>query len=334
MATIPERKRRRRSNDTARGIMNEKIPTVSMEATVADVEHLLLEKAKQFDSILYVYVLDEAEKLRGVISVKDVFREPKGMPVSRFMQKAVVLAKPGAHKERIAYLALRNNIKAIPIVDKEGVFLGAVTGDVILETLYREMSEDIFRFAGVPGAHRNARNYDDVMHLTVARALLHRLPWLLIGLLGGMGIAKIIGHYDALLTEHLILAAFIPLVAYTAAAAAAQTNAFVIRDMAIGARIRFTDYFFKELKNDFLIAAITGLTLFGILATLGSWLLAAAVGTALFVAVLSSILTGLLVPYAFARFKLDPANGTGPMATILQDALSVTIYFTVASLFF
>lgn len=313
----------------------ERVPTVPVEATVGDVERLLLDSAKNFDSIHYVYVLDTAKKLQGVLSIKDVFREPKPMPVERFMQKQIISARFGMKPSRIGYLALRHNIKAVPLVDRDGIFKGVMPADIILRTIYHSLSSDMFRFAGAPGAHRHATSYDDILHLSLPRTLLHRLPWLLIGLAGGLGIAKIVGAYETLLSEQLILAAFIPLIVYMAAATAAQTNAFIIRDLAVGANIRFGAYFFRELRNDVVIAAITGTMLFCIIGFFkDSWMLAGAVGTALFIAVVSSIFTGFLVPYILSKFRLDPANGTGPLATILQDGLSVAIYFSIASLFF
>lgn len=313
----------------------ERVPTVAVEATVGDVERLLLDSAKHFDSIHYVYVLDAEKKLQGVLSIKDVFRQPKAMPVARFMQKSVISTRVSTRTSQISYIALRHNIKAVPLVDKDGVFKGVVTGDMILHNLYRALTADMFRFAGAPGASKHAEGFDNILHLSLPRMLLHRLPWLLVGLIGGLGVAQIVGFFEELLSTHIVLVTFLPLVVYMADAVATQANAFIIRDLAIAARINFLQYVFKELRNDVFIATIVALLLFTANMFMGTALLTAiAVSTALFTAVSTALVTGIIVPYVLSRFRVDPANGTGPLATILQDMFSVLIYFTVVSLFF
>ena len=181
-------------------------------------------------------------------------------------------------------------------------------------------------------AHFSKEHTDDVIHMSVTKALTHRLPWLLIGLLGGIFSAKIIENFEKTLEQNLILAAFIPLVVYMADAVGTQMEAFIIRDLAMHPRMKFSKYLIKQL----LTVSTMGILLSGSLFIISIFLynstsMALVLSLSLFVAILSSVVTGLFIPYFFERTRLDPANASGPIATIIQDIISVTIYFIIAS---
>lgn len=315
---------------SAGNLMTNSVPTTLSENTIGSLEEYLLINTKTIKSINYVYVLSKTGVLKGVISIKEIFRQPKNKKVEEIMIKDLVVAHPHTRQERVAYLALKHNIKAIPVVDKENKFLGAVLNDDILRVIYLEAQEDISHFAGVQ--HHNNINIDDVTSLPLLVSLKHRLPWLIIGLLGGLLAAKVIGFFENTLAENIILAAFIPLVVYMASAVGTQVGFFIIRDLAINSKINFLVYTWRQLKIILLIGVMISLVVWGI-----TWIfysdamIAFVLAWAMFLAILSSIITGLFIPYAFSRLRLDPANASGPIATIIQDLMSVTIYLLVAS---
>ena len=314
--------------ETADKLMSTAVPVVPTTASVADIEQLLLKETKNFETINYVYVVDHSKKLAGVISIKEVFRAPKTTLVKELLPKEIISARAHTDQERVAFLSLKHNIKAIPIVDKEGLFLGTVPSDKILSILDKEAVENLLRFGGVsrPGA------YDNMLDLSVWKSLKHRLPWLLLGLLGGVLIAWIINGFEAVLAESIILAAFIPLMLYMASAVATQAEILIIRDLAVNPKTHFSQYFTKQLIIVALIGLITGLLVVAAGAVLGTDLMVGvALAVALFLAILSSVFTGLVIPFLFSKMGLDPANASGPMTTIIQDALSVIIYFSVAA---
>ena len=316
--------------ESAGRLMVFRVPAVLPSATIGDIEKILLQKTKDFESINYVYILNEAKNLVGVISIKEIFRQPKSTPVSAVMIKEIVFARPHSDREKVAYLALKNNLKAIPIIDKNNEFLGVVLSDAILQTLYEEGREDIFRLAGV---HKNAAVFDNVLKLPILRSLKHRFPWLLLGLIGGVVAAKIIGFFEPILKENLILAAFIPLIVYMADAVGTQMEVFIIRDLAFNPALNFFKYLYRQLLIIFFIGSLVSITLFLVSLILYKELaISFVLAIALFIAVFSSVITGLLIPYLFGKFKLDPANASGPIATIIQDILSVMVYFLAASL--
>jgi magnesium transporter len=245
------------------------------------------------------------------------------------MATELVTVRPHADQERVVHLALAHTLKAVPVVDKNGAFLGAVLSDTLLQTLYREVSEDMLRLAGIK---RSEAMFDNVLKIPLGRSLEHRLPWLLLGLLGGLLAAGIIGRFEHTLAQNLVLAAFIPLMVYMADAVGTQMEAFVIRDLAVNPGLNFLAYLLRHLLVTVLIGIIASILLAAI-----SWFLYGGVkiglvlGLALFFGISSSVLTGLCIPYMFGRLRLDPANASGPVATIIQDLLSVTIFFLIAS---
>lgn len=314
---------------TVEAVMTSSVPTVDVGATAADIEQLLLRKAKAFETIDYIYVLDANRVLVGVLSVRDVFSLPKTTRVFNVMVKDIVRVHPHQETRHAALLALTHNLKAIPVVDKAQKFLGIIGHDEILRTLH-ELG--IKRILGSAGIHPQGNVFDNVLELPIWKSIFHRLPWLLVGLGGGIFAARIISGFETMLAENLVLASFIPLVVYMADAVQTQTEAYIIRDLALNHTFNFFHYFFRHTLVIVSIGAMVGVAL-ALIALLGYGVpaIGMALGISLFAAITSSIFTGFLIPYSIWKFRLDPANVSGPIGTILQDIISVAIYFTVAS---
>ena len=309
--------------------MTSSVPRVTPEKTIGDVRRML-GQAAQTDTLHYVYVLDDSGKLTGVLSIRELFRASDGARVGDVCTREHLLSvHPGTHQERAAYIALKHGIKAVPVVDHDHVFLGAIPSDALLRILYKETHEDLLRRAGVHSGHPM---FDSVLTLPLRTSILHRLPWLLLGLLGGMFAAQVVGYFEETLEANLLLAAFIPLIVYMSSAVGMQTEAFIIRDLAMDRKIPFRAYFFRQMIVVGALGVFCAAALFGVSTVLHSNVpLSAVLSSALFAAMFSSILTGLLIPWLLSRFHTDPANASGPVATIIQDILSLMIYFTIAT---
>lgn len=315
------------TSKTAGALMVRNVPTINENGTVGEVEQLLLRETDNFESINYVYVLDAADGLKGVISVKELFRSSKQKPVRDFLSEKIISIRAHTHQERAALLALTHNIKAVPVVDKDNKFLGVITSDKIMNILASEAVEDILKFGGITHG-----SYDNIFNIPITTSLKHRLPWLIVGLIGGFITAGLVHSFETILSQNLILAAFIPLIVYMADAVGTQMEVFIIRDLALEPKLKFLKYFLRQFLIMLIIAIITSIGLYFInLALTHDPLVSLILGIALFTAILSSVLTGLIIPYLFGKFSLDPANASGPIGTIIQDFLSVLIYFTVAS---
>lgn len=315
--------------ETASKILITKVPLVDISSTVDEAQNYLLDNIKKFESVHYIYVIDRANHLKGILSIHELLRHKGHIKITRIMHKKVYYARPGADQEAVAHLALKRDIVAIPIVDKYGVFKGTVPSEALLTVMYKEAREDLLK---ISGAHHTDKGTDDIMKISPLRALKHRLPWLILGLFGGVFAAQVIGFFENTLEKNLFIASFIPLVVYIGSAVGTQMQAFMIRDYAVNPSLQFGKYFLKNLTVVSLIGLITGLGLFVFtMLFYKDFQFSGVLGLALFIAVLSSITTGLLVPYVFTRFKQDPANASGPVATIIQDILSIIIYFSVAA---
>ncbi len=284
-----------------------------------------------WETIHYIYVLDDDGRLQGLCSVRELYGADTEQKIEKILRtKNLCSALPEAHSERVAYMALRCNVKAVPILDANRVFLGVVSADSIFHILHRRSHRHLLRRTGMHSAHPE---FASILTLPIYRSVLFRLPWLMIGLGGGLVTAWLVGSFEAVLERHLLLAAFIPLMVYMSDAIRTQMESFIIRDAAMDEELPFLRYIWRQVCVTVLMAAVFAFSL-----GLGVWLwhgvfgVAAVLCLSLFLAVCSSVCTGILVPYAFLRSSWDPANASGPIGTIIQDFLSIFIYFTVASL--
>ncbi len=304
------------------------VPVVKLGSSLQEVEKLLEANAKKYVSIDYIYVVDNQQKLKGIFSIKECFSHKKESLVDDIMQKHIIAAKPHTHQENVGLQALTHGLKQVPVVEESGVFLGVIQYDVIMKVLDREAVENALRASGISGKDA----YDNLSNMTLWVSLKHRLPWLLIGLIGGLLTAKIVGGFEETLRQNIILAAFIPLVVYMADAARTQMEAFIIRDLAMDPKLAFVKYVTRQFPVIVITGLITSLLLaISGMALYGSREIGIVLGAALFLAIISSVLTGLIIPFFFSKMKLDPAYASGPIGTIVQDLLSVTIYFAIAT---
>ncbi|MBI2122481.1 MAG: magnesium transporter [Candidatus Sungbacteria bacterium] len=309
----------------------EKVPIISDSLKISEVSALLVEHINRFESIDYLYLVSPENKLTGVISIKELYRVPPDALIAKIHRKSpLITVLPTSDREEVTALALQHGLKAIPVVNESGIFLGVIPHDAITAIINRELREDILQFAGI---HKRHAEFDNILDISLGDAIKHRLPWLLAGLGGGLLIASIINYFESALEKNLILAAFIPLVVYIADAVRTQLEAFTIRDLAVFRKIDFVRYFFRQFFTVAAMALILGVILSAVSYIFyDKGVIIIILGMAIIVATLSSLFSGLLVPYMFRKFKIDPANASGPIGTIIQDIISVTVYFTIASI--
>jgi magnesium transporter len=204
--------------------------------------------------------------------------------------------------------------------------MGLIPPRGMLEVLLEEHEEDLARiggfWAGTGRAHQAAEE-------SVRRRLRHRLPWLLIGLVGAMASAVLIGSFERTLDDNVVLALFVPAVVYMADAVGTQTEAILIRGLAVGVTIK--DVFKREVATGAITGALVGLAFVPFVLIGWSELdVAIAVGLALFASCSIATLVAMALPWAFQRLGRDPAFGSGPVATVIQDLASIAIYLAIA----
>jgi len=317
--------------DAAGHKMTSKVPVILSGSKIAEARALIEEKANSFESINYLYVVSKTGKLKGVISIKDIFRFNPEVTINEAISTKIIKAHPETDQEKVASLALENNIKAIPLVDKNGVLMGALTSNTILSILEQEAREDMLKMSGIIPSRDFRMNS---LNVSVLKSVSSRLPWLTIGLLGGILTAKIIGRFEYMLEQNIVFAFFIPLIVYISDAVGTQTQTLIIRDMVVSKNFPILTYSIKQSLICSLIGIACGLVTFAIVLFMWSNARSAiAIGLSTSIAIFSSVIVSLATTYTLFKLKQDPAIGTGPFATIIQDLLSVVIYLSVVSLF-
>ena len=315
---------------TAGRLMTSQVPLVLKQQTIKEVQTLFFEKMKEFETINYIYVINEKKKLIGVFSIKEIFRMSKDLKVSDIMRTALIKCRALTDQERVAVLALKHNLKAIPVVDKNDQFLGVVSSDTILNILHQEHIEDILLAGGI------SKLDDSIKTLAIAKVgtlVKVRLPWLLLGLLGGVFAAQIIGFFENVLKTQILLALFIPVIVYISDAVATQTETLIIRGIALDPKLVLKKYFLREIK----IGSFLALILAVILAIVAFFWwqepsLGVILGLSMFFGIFLSVIVAMSIPLILQKFKKDPALGSGPLATIITDIVSITVYFSIANL--
>jgi magnesium transporter len=305
-------------------------PQVRIGEKIRDVEKMLLDKANEFDIIDYVYVVDDNSVLKGVVSIRELYASNKEANVEEIMKKELVVARPLTHQERIVYLALSNKIKAIPIIDREKHLLGIVPHNTILQIFNEEVREDVFKFGGI--FHKVGKEYTTIKSSAVTM-IKTRLPWLIIGVLGGTITASIIGSFEHVLNTLLALAAFAPVLAYLSDAVGTQSETLTVRSIALDPLLSLKSYFVREFVVALSLALACGLLLSTIV--LLGWqnsTLGLIVGLSMFFSIISAVIISTGFPFLFKKVNLDPAIASGPFATMISDVTTVTIYFGIASL--
>lgn len=307
------------------------VPTIEKEAKIADLKKILFKKTKEYEALDYIYILDKKEKLVGVLSIKDVFRAEEDEKIERVMKKDVIALKPEDDQEKAAILALKNEIKAIPVISKNKKFLGTITPHQILKILHEEHVEDLLYSIGI---RRYRYSLKEIFKAGPKFHIKNRIPWLLLGLLGGIIASQVVVSFELVLKKHLLLAAFIPLITYLADAVGTQTETLFLRRWVFEPKLNFLNYLKKELVVVSVLALILGLLIsfYGFFRYQDPYL-GLVLAVSFFLAIFLAAVIPLLVAHLGARFKIDPAVFSGPFATILLDIFSILVYFLVASFF-
>jgi magnesium transporter len=305
-----------------------RVPVAAPSQEVWSVRRLI-ETKHDWESVSYIYLLDTQKRLKGVVSIREVLSAPLDATMASLTKREPISVHPKTSLERAAILAIHHGIKCVPIVDAKGKFQGVIGTDQILETLQHAGIDDAIRYSGI---HLEKRGLLDVLHGKVTFLTRRRLPWLLVGLSGGLLLSVLVGRFEASLREVVELAFFIPVIVYMASAVGNQTQALFMRSITIG-EVRVMKFLGKEIAVNGLIGLIIGALASGaVMAVLGDEIVAAIVGLSMFLTVSLAGVVAVAMTVLLASRKEDPALGAGPIATVIQDGVSLTLYFLVATL--
>lgn len=314
-------------DDTAGAIMTTEYVSIVANQTVRSAMYVLKNEATAAETIYYIYVVDQANHLVGVISLRDLIINDDDVMIADILSERVISVHVGDDQEDVAQTFRDYDFLALPVTDYDEHLLGIVTVDDIIDVIDDEAASDYSGLAGV--------NVEEVSENPM-RSALSRLPWLITLLFLGMATASLISHYEELVSEASILAVFISLITGTAGNAGTQSLAVAVRRLAMteDKERSFLGTVMGEILTGLITGAITGLTIFAIVSIWkGNPTLGFVIGIAMMFAITVANLAGSLIPMLMDKLGFDPAVASGPFITTLSDLTSVLIYFNIASLF-
>lgn len=310
--------------ETAAEHATTRVPSASPATTAAAARTALV--GRDYETASHIVVQSDGRFL-GVVKLEALLAAPDDTLMGDLTDSAVPIVAPGVDQEVAALRAVRSEESALVVVDMDGRFAGIIPPQRLLAILLSEHEEDLTRLGGFMKSTQEARTTSTE---PVRRRFRHRLPWLLVGLAGALLAADFVGRFESHLRETVMLAFFIPGIVYLADAVGTQTETIVVRGLSVGVSMR------RMVARELLAGLAIGFTLAAIAGPFVWWLwgnasVALAVGIALFAACSTATLAAMLLPWLFSASGRDPAFGSGPLATVIQDLLSILIYFAIAA---
>lgn len=302
------------------------IPLVAPGATVADILDAIT--GRQFERASAI-VVAEGGVFHGLIKIEGLLAAERNKTAIDIMDPDPPVVRPGMDQEAVAWRMVRHGENTLAVVDGEGKFRGLIPASAMLAVLLREHAEDLARIGGFSHDTEVAAT---ALQENVRRRIRHRLPWLMVGLAGSLIATQIVDAFQGELQKTLALALFLPGIVYLADAVGTQTETLVIRGLSVGVPIRRA--FRQEAVTGVLIGAGLGLAFFPFALWLsGDTAVAFTVALSLLAACSVATLLALSLPWMLKRRGIDPAFGSGPLATVVQDIASVLMYFSFATWF-
>lgn len=319
-------------SESAGGTMSTDFLRLRSDMTIHLALNYVRRQAAEYKAqIYYLYVVDNGNKLAGVISLRNLICAPPNDLVANHMNTDVITCKVTDDQENVAKTISKYDLIALPIIDEENSLKGIVTIDDVMDILSKETTEDIYQGSGISDEYQS----DELISGKVTYAVRARLPWLLITLAGEAVAALIIASYDKTIISAPIAVSFMPLLSGLSGNVGGQTATIIVRGLVTGdIDIKNTlKHIFHELKIGILIGVICSF-ITGLIA----WqqhdqlFLGLVVGFALICSITMAVLLGTIFPILLQYFKKDPAAASSPLITTLLDILTFTFYLIVISM--
>jgi magnesium transporter len=307
-------------------VMTSAVPTCKPSDTRQEVIGYIV--GNLWEDVHYIYVIDDDRKLLGWVRISELVQKPAATRMESIVRRATAKLSPTDDQEMAVFLAVKNDLDAVPVVDQTNKLLGAVVSRSIIDIMHDEHVEDALLSVGI----RRGKGMN-ILRLAQSRILpviLTRAPWLIAGAVFGIGLGYVSSRFETALQETIALAYFVPVVAFIADSVGAQSEAITVRALAT---LKLTSgiYILREIA----IGAVLGVML-GVIGGLGALIISQSAGVAMVVGISLAAATTVAsalaaaVPIFFKKIGKDPALAAGPLATAIQDVVSIIIYFLVA----
>ena len=309
--------------DTAGGLMATELISVNENMTVRNCVEEIRKQAPDVGEFFYVYVIDDQEILKGVLPLKNLLLANDNQKIKNIIED-IISVKTDDDCEDVANIMRKYDMVSMPVVDSIGRLKGRITIDDVVDVIKDEADEDYQIMSGITG---DVDSSDSVFKLTKAR-----IPWLLIGMGGGILSSIVVKGFDSDISLNPVMASFIPMIGAMGGNVAIQSSSIIVQGLAnntLG-----LDSAGKKILKEVLGALLNG----AIVATLAflyniffanDFALSLTVSLSLITVVLFAAIVGTALPLAFDRMKIDPAVATGPFITTINDIMGMAIYFFI-----
>jgi magnesium transporter len=313
--------------DTAGGLMAKELVKVYETWTVAGCLRRIRGQAKDVTRVHSIYVVNKQNKLVGRLSLKDLIVAKSDQKISDIYIKSVDSVNVHDDAEDVVKVMQKYDLEAIPVVDNYQRLIGRITIDDIVDVMKEEAEKDYQLAAGITS---DVEADDSIWELTKAR-----LPWLLIGMFGGIGAATIITNFQVVLQDYAILLSFVPLIQATAGNVGVQSSAIVVQGLA---NDTIKGELLKRLFKEFLLGLVNGIAIAFVVLIIShfffqtSYLVSLTIGAALITVIIIAALIGTFIPIFLDKRGIDPAVATGPFITTSNDIFGILLYFLIAKM--
>ena len=312
--------------DTAGALMAKELVQVKETWTVAGCVREMRRQAENITRVHSIYVTDKDGKLKGRLSLKDLLTASVKTHISEVYIPKVDFVTVDTEDEEVARIMQKYDLEAIPVVDENGVLVGRITIDDIVDFIKEEAEKDYQMAAGIS---QDVEADDSILELTKAR-----LPWLVLGLFGGLGSVYILQGFEEALFNYPILFFFTPLIAAMAGNVGVQSSAIIVQGLANDVVKGSLFYrLLKELGLALINGSILGLLviLFGLIVG-QDFIVSITIAISMLVVIIIAALIGTFVPIILDRKGIDPAIATGPFITTSNDIFGIFLFFYIAKL--
>lgn len=297
--------------------------------TIKDALNKIKREYDEFETINTCYVTDKKKKLIGEVKLKDLVINDENTPVNEIMSEDFMYVNTLVDQEEVAKIFQDYDLTSVPVVDSENKLVGIITIDDVIDIMEEETTEDIERMAGITPTEKS------YLKLSIFDLFKSRIPWLFVLMISATLTGKIIERYEAALSSYIILTAFIPMLMNTGGNAGGQSSATIIRALSLG-DIEYKDTLkvvFKEFRTAILAGIALAIVNFGKLMLIDKveTNIAIVISLSLFVTVCAAKSIGSLLPILAKKLGFDPTVMAGPFITTLVDAISLFVYFAIAT---
>ncbi len=316
----------RYDENSAGGLMAKELVKVQEDWDVLKCVKEMRAQAENVTRVHSIYVVDSEDKLKGRLSLKDLLTTSTKTHISEVYIRKVDSVDVYEKPEEVAKIMSKYDLEAIPVVDEIGRLVGRITIDDIVDVIKEEAEKDYQLAAGIS---QDVEADDSIWDLTRAR-----LPWLILGLFGGLGAAAIMGGFEEMISQHAILFYFTPLIAAMAGNVGVQSSAIIVQGLA---NDDLKGSISNRLIKEMLLAALNGIILAALLLLFtwfwkGDFYTALAISVSLIAVIVVAGIIGTFIPLFLEKRGIDPAIATGPFITTSNDIFGILIYFWIAKL--